>query len=37
MVPAGDNGPMPGQAPVTPIVIKKVSMLPSETWHAQCA
>lgn len=28
-VPVGDNGPMPGQAPVTPIVIKKVSILPA--------
>jgi cyclophilin family peptidyl-prolyl cis-trans isomerase len=26
-VPTGDNGPMPGQAPVTPIVIKKVTLL----------
>lgn len=26
-VPTGDNGPMPGQAPVTPIIIKKVSLL----------
>ena len=26
-VPVGDNGPMPGQAPVTPIVVKKVSLL----------
>jgi len=26
-VPTGDNGPMPGQAPVTPIVVKKVSLL----------
>ena len=26
-VPVGDNGPMPGQAPVTPIVIKKVTLL----------
>jgi hypothetical protein len=22
-VPTGDTGPMPGQAPVTPIVVKK--------------
>jgi cyclophilin family peptidyl-prolyl cis-trans isomerase len=27
-VPVGDHGPMPGQAPVTPIVVKKVSVLP---------
>ena len=27
-VPVGDNGPMPGQAPVTPIVITKVTLLP---------
>ena len=27
-VPVGDHGPMPGQAPVTPIVIKKISILP---------
>jgi peptidyl-prolyl cis-trans isomerase A (cyclophilin A) len=26
-VPTGDNGPMPGQAPITPIVIKKVTLL----------
>ena len=26
-VPTGDNGPMPGQAPVTPIVVTKVSLL----------
>ena len=26
-VPVGDNGPMPGQAPVTPILVKKVSIL----------
>jgi len=26
-VPTGDNGPMPGQAPVTPIIVKKVSLL----------
>ena len=26
-VPVGDNGPMPGQAPVTPIVVKKVTLL----------
>jgi len=26
-VPTGDNGPMPGQAPVTPIVVKRVSLL----------
>ena len=26
-VPTGDNGPMPGQAPVTPITVKKVSLL----------
>jgi cyclophilin family peptidyl-prolyl cis-trans isomerase len=27
-VPVGDKGPMPGSAPVTPIVIKKVSVVP---------
>jgi cyclophilin family peptidyl-prolyl cis-trans isomerase len=27
-VPVGDNGPMPGQAPVTPITITKVTLLP---------
>jgi cyclophilin family peptidyl-prolyl cis-trans isomerase len=26
-VPVGDNGPMPGQAPVTPIVVTKVTLL----------
>jgi len=26
-VPVGDNGPMPGQAPVDPIIVKKVSLL----------
>ncbi len=26
-VPTGDNGPMPGQAPITPIVVTKVSLL----------
>jgi cyclophilin family peptidyl-prolyl cis-trans isomerase len=26
-VPTGDNGPMPGQAPVTPIIVKKVMLL----------
>jgi peptidyl-prolyl cis-trans isomerase A (cyclophilin A) len=26
-VPTGDNGPMPGQAPVTPIIVTKVSLL----------
>ncbi len=26
-VPTGDNGPMPGQAPVTPVVVTKVSLL----------
>jgi peptidyl-prolyl cis-trans isomerase A (cyclophilin A)/peptidyl-prolyl cis-trans isomerase B (cyclophilin B) len=26
-VPTGDNGPMPGQAPVTPIIVKKVVLL----------
>ena len=26
-VPVGDNGPMPGQAPITPITVKKVSLL----------
>lgn len=29
VVPVGDHGPMPGQAPVTPILIKKVSVLPA--------
>src|SRR5258708_2579839 len=24
LVPTGDNGPMPGQAPITPIIVKKV-------------
>lgn len=28
-VPVGDNGPMPGQAPVEPILIKKISVIPS--------
>jgi peptidyl-prolyl cis-trans isomerase A (cyclophilin A) len=28
VVPVGDHGPMPGEAPVTPIVIKKVSLVP---------
>jgi len=27
-VPVGDHGPMPGQAPVTPIIVKKISVLP---------
>src|SRR5471030_512032 len=27
LVPTGDNGPMPGQAPVTPVVVKKVTLL----------
>lgn len=27
-VPVGDHGPMPGQAPVDPILVKKVSRLP---------
>jgi cyclophilin family peptidyl-prolyl cis-trans isomerase len=36
-VATGDKGPMPGQAPIDPILIKKVSILPSETWKAQCA
>ena len=27
-VPLGDNGPMKGQAPVTPVVISKVTLLP---------
>jgi cyclophilin family peptidyl-prolyl cis-trans isomerase len=27
-VPVGNNGPMPGQAPVTPIIITKVTLLP---------
>lgn len=26
-VPTGDNGPMPGQAPVTPVIVKKVTIL----------
>jgi len=26
-VPVGDNGPMPGQAPVTPVIVKKVILL----------
>jgi cyclophilin family peptidyl-prolyl cis-trans isomerase len=26
-VPTGDNGPMPGQAPVTPVIVKKVTLL----------
>jgi len=26
-VPTGDYGPMPGQAPITPIIVKKVSLL----------
>ena len=26
-VPVGDNGPMPGQAPTTPILVKKVSII----------
>ncbi len=26
-VPTGDNGPMPGQAPITPIIVKKVTLL----------
>ena len=26
-VPVGDNGPMPGQAPITPILVKKVSII----------
>jgi peptidyl-prolyl cis-trans isomerase A (cyclophilin A) len=26
-VPTGDNGPMPGQAPITPVIVKKVSLL----------
>ncbi len=26
-VPVGDNGPMPGQAPVTPILVKRVSIV----------
>jgi len=26
-VPTGDNGPMPGQAPVTPVVVTKVTLL----------
>ena len=36
VVPVGDHGPMPGQAPVDPILIKKVTLLPSDDWHAQC-
>ena len=27
LVPVGDNGPMKGQAPVDPILIKKVSII----------
>ena len=27
VVPVGDNGPMPGQAPIDPILIKKVSII----------
>jgi peptidyl-prolyl cis-trans isomerase A (cyclophilin A) len=26
-VPTGDNGPMPGQAPIDPIIVKKVTLL----------
>jgi cyclophilin family peptidyl-prolyl cis-trans isomerase len=26
-VPVGDNGPMPGQAPIDPIIVKKVTVL----------
>ena len=26
-VAVGDNGPMPGQAPVTPVIVKKVTLL----------
>jgi peptidyl-prolyl cis-trans isomerase A (cyclophilin A)/peptidyl-prolyl cis-trans isomerase B (cyclophilin B) len=26
-VPVGDNGPMPGQAPITPILVKRVSII----------
>ena len=26
-VPIGDNGPMPGEAPVTPIMMKKVTIV----------
>ena len=29
-VPVGDDGPMPGQAPVTPILIKKVTIVDSK-------
>ena len=36
VVPVGDHGPMPGQAPVDPILIRKVTLLPSDDWHAQC-
>ncbi len=36
VVPVGDHGPMPGAAPVDPVTIKKVSLLPSEEWHAGC-
>jgi cyclophilin family peptidyl-prolyl cis-trans isomerase len=36
VVPVGDHGPMPGQAPVDPILIRKVTLLPSEEWHAGC-
>ena len=28
LVPVGDHGPMPGEAPVTPILIKKISVVP---------
>lgn len=26
-VPVGDNGPMPGQAPIDPVIVKKVTLL----------
>ena len=26
-VPVGDNGPMPGQTPVTPILIKRIAVV----------
>jgi len=27
-VPLGDNGPMPGAAPVSPVVIRAITLLP---------
>ena len=35
-VPLGDHGPFPGQAPIDPILIKSVTVLPSQDWHAGC-